>query len=125
VLSLRIGARRLLGTFPFMEAAYIGGPDTVRGFTSRRFAGEASAWGNAELRLTLGRYRLVFPGQYGAFAFADAGRVWADGERSDRWHTGVGGGLWFAYLESKNAVTLAAARSAERTAFYVQMGFPF
>jgi hypothetical protein len=124
-LSLRVGGRRLFGPFPFMEAACVGGPETVRGFAPRRFAGEASAWGNAELRFTLGRYRLVFPGQYGAFAFADGGRVWADGERSSRWHTGVGGGLWFAYVERRNAVTLAAARSAERTALYVQMGFPF
>lgn len=124
-LSLRIGGRRLFGPFPFMKAAFIGGSETVRGLAPQRFAGEASAWGNAELRLTLGRYRLVFPGQYGAFAFADSGRVWNGGERSDRWHTGAGGGLWFAYLERRNAVTLAAARSAERTAFYVQMGFPF
>jgi hypothetical protein len=124
-LSLRLGGRRLSGSFPFMEAAFIGGAETVRGYAPQRYAGAASAWGNAELRLTLGRYRLVFPGQYGAFAFADSGRVWAPGERSQRWHTGAGGGLWFAYLERRNAVTLAVARSAERTALYVQMGFAF
>ena len=60
-----------------------------------------------------------------AFALADTGRVWLEGEDSSRWHGGVGGGLWFAYFRRKNAVTLAVARSAEATSFYVAMGFPF
>lgn len=124
-LALRVGGRRVLGTYPFQEAAFIGGPDTVRGFSIQRFAGDASAYGNVEVRLSFGRYVLVLPGEYGTFAFADTGRVWLAGESSGRWHTGVGGGLWFAYLDRKNTVTLAAARSAEQTAFYVQMGFPF
>jgi hypothetical protein len=50
----------VVGTYPFMEAAFIGGPDTVSGFSAQRFVGDASAYGNAELRLFLGRYRFVF-----------------------------------------------------------------
>jgi hemolysin activation/secretion protein len=115
----------VLGVYPFHEAAFVGGPETVRGFSIQRFAGDASAWGNAELRLFLGRYFLVLPGEYGVFALADTGRVWLDGERSRAWHTGVGGGLWFAYLQRSNTVTLAVARSAERTGYYVRAGFLF
>jgi hypothetical protein len=124
-LSLRAAVKRVLGTYPFHEAAFLGGADSLRGFSSQRFAGDASALGNAEVRLYLGRYFFVLPGDYGVFALADAGRVWVDGERSRRWHTAVGGGLWFAYLRRDHTVTLAAVRSAEKTAFYLATGFAF
>jgi hypothetical protein len=124
-LSLRAGVKRVFGTYPFHEAAFVGGADSLRGFSSQRFAGDASALGNAELRLYLGRYFLVLPGEFGVFALADAGRVWLDGERSQRWHTAVGGGLWFAYLRRDHTVTVAVARSAEKTGFYLAMGFAF
>ena len=124
-LALRAGAKQVLGMYPFHEATFVGGEETVRGFSSQRFAGDGGAWGNAELRLLFGRYYLVLPGEYGLFALADTGRVWLEGERSDRWHTGVGGGLWFAYFERSNTVTIAVARSAERTGFYLRAGFLF
>jgi hypothetical protein len=124
-LSLRAGGELVLGRYPFYDAAFIGGPDNVRGFPMQRFAGDASAWGNAQLRVALGRFFLVLPGEWGLFALVDSGRVWVDGEDSDRWHTGAGGGLWFAYLRRDNTVTIAAARSDEETGFYLTMGFPF
>jgi hemolysin activation/secretion protein len=114
-----------MGTYPFHEAAFVGGADSLRGFATQRFAGDASAVGNAELRLHLGRYFLVLPGEYGVFALADAGRVWVDGERSRRWHTAAGGGLWFAYFRPDHTVTISVVRSAEKTAFYLAMGFAF
>jgi hemolysin activation/secretion protein len=124
-LALRAAIRHVLGTYPFHEATFVGGPDTVRGFSAQRFAGDGGAWGNAELRLLLGRYFLVLPGEYGVFALADAGRVWLDGESSRRWHAGYGGGLWFAYVDRANTVTVAVARSDEQTGLYVRAGFPF
>jgi hypothetical protein len=124
-LALRAAVRRVLGDYPFHEAAFVGGPSTVRGFSIQRFAGDTGAHGNAELRLFLGHYFFVLPGEYGVFALADTGRVWLDGEDSDRWHTSVGGGLWFAYLEPANVVSIAAARSTEGTGIYVRAGFLF
>lgn len=124
-LALRAGLHQVFGTYPFHEAAFVGGPDTVRGFAAQRFAGDGGAFGNAELRLLLGKYFLVLPGEYGVFALADTGRVWLDGERSDRWHTGLGGGLWFAYVERGNTVTVAVASSDEGPGLYVRAGFLF
>jgi hypothetical protein len=124
-LALRLGAKRVFGTYPFQSAAFLGGDSSLRGFSSQRFAGDASVHGSAELRLSFGRFHLVLPGEWGAFALTDAGRVWLEGEDSDRWHTSAGGGLWFAYLKRANTVTLAVARSAEGTSLYIGMGFPF
>jgi len=69
--------------------------------------------------------RVLGPEDYGVFALADAGRVWLDGERSRRWHTAAGGGLWFAYLRRDHTVTVAVARSAEKTGVYLATGFAF
>lgn len=124
-LALRAGFRQVFGAHPFHEAAFVGGPETVRGFAAQRFAGDGGAFGNAELRLLLGKYFLVLPGEYGLFALADTGRVWLEGERSDRWHTGLGGGLWFAYVERGNTVTVAVASSDEGPGLYVRAGFLF
>jgi hypothetical protein len=51
--------------------------------------------------------------------------VFLDGESSDTWHAGVGGGFWFAFLEPANAVTVALARGEDRTAVYIRAGFAY
>jgi hypothetical protein len=124
-LALRAGGKRVWGDYPFFEAAFVGGVATVRGLRENRYAGDASAYGNAELRLRLGRYFVVLPGDYGVFGLADVGRVFLDGESSDVWHTGVGGGLWFAFLDPANTFTVALARGDSRTALYVSAGFAY
>ncbi|HEV8255023.1 MAG TPA: hypothetical protein VGQ78_09715 [Vicinamibacteria bacterium] len=124
-LALRAGGKRVWGTYPFHEAAFVGGGNSVRGFRAQRFAGDSAAWGNAELRLFLTKFFLVLPGELGVFGLGDGGRVWLAGESSDRWHTAVGGGVWFAFLNRANTVTVTVARSDERTGVYVRGGFAF
>jgi hypothetical protein len=124
-LALRAGAKKVWGGFPFFEAAFLGGADNVRGLRSQRYAGDAALYGSAELRARLGRYFLILPGEFGVFALGDVGRVYLDGESSDVWHTGVGGGLWFAYLGQANTVSAALVRGDDRTAFYLQAGFAY
>lgn len=124
-LAVRLAGAKVAGTAPFHEAAFLGGANTVRGYPEQRFAGEASLYGNAEVRLRLGSFFVLLPGDIGVFGLADAGRVFVSGESSDRWHAAAGGGLWFAFLNRANTVTIAAARSPERTAVYVRAGFMF
>ncbi|HET9041068.1 MAG TPA: hypothetical protein VFN40_12900, partial [Gemmatimonadales bacterium] len=47
-LALRAGGKRVWGDYPFFEAAFVGGVATVRGLRENRYAGDASAYGNAE-----------------------------------------------------------------------------
>ena len=44
---------------------------TVRGLRLQRYAGDASAWGNAELRLRLFRANLLVPADVGLFGLVD------------------------------------------------------
>ncbi|HUR92945.1 MAG TPA: BamA/TamA family outer membrane protein [Gemmatimonadales bacterium] len=124
-LALRAGAKKVLGDFPFFESAFIGGASTVRGLREQRYAGEASLSGSAELRLRLGKFYVVLPGDYGVFGIADVGRVYLDGETSDTWHSGFGGGLWLAFLEPGNTLSLSVVRGDERTALYFKAGFGY
>jgi hypothetical protein len=61
----------------------------------------------------------------GVFGLSDVGRVWLHGESSDKWHTAFGGGLWFAYLNRRNTISVALANAERRTALYVRTGFMF
>jgi hypothetical protein len=124
-LAVRAGVSRDWGKVPFFEASSIGGRGSVRGLNSRRFLGEGAVFGSAELRLDLGGFTLIVPGDWGISALGDAGRVFLEGEDSNRWHTALGGGLWFAFLDRKSVMTLTYASSRERARFYLQAGFHF
>jgi hypothetical protein len=124
-LSLRVGGKKLWGAYPFFDAAFIGDRSTVRLGRENRYAGDASAYGSAELRLALAHALLVVPADLGIFGLADAGRVFYTGESSRTWHTAFGGGIWAAFLNRANTVSVALAASEEHTAVYAQAGFGF
>ena len=125
VLALRAGGKQTFGDYPFHEAAFLGGGATLRGWTEQRFAGDASLYGNAELRAYLSEIFFILPGELGVFALADGGRVFLDSESSDEWHSAFGGGLWVAFLDRANTISVAYAKGRERGGVYVNLGFMF
>jgi hypothetical protein len=124
-VALRAGVSHDWGRVPFFDASAIGGRSSVRGLNSRRFIGRGSAFGGIELRLDVGSLTVIVPGEWGIYGLADAGRVYVDGEDSDRWHTAAGGGLWFSLLDRRSTMTVTYAASGERSKIYVQAGFHF
>jgi len=124
-LALRAGGKKVFGRYPFHEAAFIGDPQTVRLGRQNRFGGDAAAWAGTELRLALTRFDVILPGELGVFGLAETGRVFVRGEDSDVWHPAVGGGIWFSLVQPKNVVSVAFARSAERTALYLKAGLSY
>ncbi len=135
-LALRAGGRKLIGTYPFHAAAFLGGPGfagsgdsrgALRGFRRDRFAGDAALYGNAELRFPLGSITVVLPGEIGAFLAADSGRVFFSGDAASdaRWRTGLGGGLWMSFLERRQTISVAVMRGEDLTGIYLRAGFLF
>jgi hypothetical protein len=124
-LAVRLGGEKVWGDPPYFEAAYLGGGQTLRGFSHQRFAGLASTFANAELRVRLADVFVFLPGTIGALGLADTGRVYARDEDSDRWHSAAGGGIWLSFLGPANTLSIAMARSAERTGLYIRAGFMF
>jgi hypothetical protein len=124
-LALRAGGRKMIGKYPFFDAATIGDAQTVRLGRSNRYAGDASIFGSAELRLAVVQVDVLVPTQIGVFGLGDIGRVFLEGESSDKWHAAWGGGFWFAVLSPTNAISVTATVSEERAKVYIQAGFGF
>jgi hypothetical protein len=122
-LAVRGGGRRVWGDYPFFKSAFLGGASTLPGYHSNRFAGDASVYGGAELRLTVGHSRLAIPAVWGLYGNIGAGRVYLNGNSPGGWHSGGGGGIWLALLNSPNAFSLGVANSSEGT--LVQGGVAF
>jgi hypothetical protein len=131
VLHLRVGGKKVWGRYPFHEAAFLGGPDTVRSLRRERYAGDAAVYGNAELRVPLFRFILLLPIRVGVLGLADVGRVYWEDESSDKWHKGYGGGLWFSVLRPRNSISITAARDPDASGadrawrVYFNAGFAF
>ncbi|MDH3731911.1 MAG: BamA/TamA family outer membrane protein [Gemmatimonadota bacterium] len=125
-LALRLGGARVWGDqIPFFNAALVGGSDNLRGFDAERFAGDASLFGSAELRLLVRRLRVALSADLGILGFVDAGRVWSDGESPGGFHLGAGVGIWAVVLGPQNTISGTIAFSEEGTRFYFRFGMPF
>ncbi|WP_207423268.1 BamA/TamA family outer membrane protein [Desertivirga brevis] len=97
VFAHRIGGGITLGDAAFYQSLFLGGHDNLYGFHQYRFAGEQMLYNNIELRLRIAKLATyILPGEVGISSFYDTGRVWVDGEKSDQWHHGVGGGVYLA-----------------------------
>ena len=135
-LALRAGGKKVWGTYPFHESAFLGGPGRMglgqvdgplRGFHKNRFAGDAALYANVELRLALARLNVVMPGEFGLFGAADVGRVYFadDPADADDWHNGTGGGFWLSFLERRTTMSVAIMKGRDMTGVYFRAGYMF
>ena len=125
-IAARVGGARLFGDYPWFDAAFLGGR-TDRGYRSHRFAGDASLYGNAELRTYFGgpMFPSVFPVRFGLVGFVDAGRVWLSDEDSRRWHPSAGGGVLLKPVGTQIVLRAVLAHGSEGTLVYAGSGFRF
>jgi hypothetical protein len=123
--AARVGGKKVWGEFPWYDAAFIGGPRSLRGWLADRFAGDASAYGSTELRLHLLNGHVLIPSMWGVSGFAEVGRVWVDGSSPGSAHWGFGGGLWWGLLGTKNIVSLEVGTGEETTTIYLQWSFAY
>jgi hypothetical protein len=126
-LAGRIGGKKVFGTYPFHEAAYLGGVEDLRGYREERFAGDASLFANAELRLPVAFFSLLFPTEFGILGAVDVGRVFYEDDvaGADSWHTGFGGGIWLSFLNRRQSVALTVMNGDDLTGVYVRVGLHF
>ena len=123
-LALRVGGKKLWGTVPINEAAFLGGSGSLRAFGSRSFAGDAAVYGSAELRMTAGEVTLFDRHlRYGFLGLTDIGRVFYDGVSSDGWLSDVGGGLWFGLLGGEATFSVGVARGPLGNRLFFNAGF--
>ena len=118
---LKAGGKNNFGNYVFYEAAKAGGSESIRGYPRERFQGDASVFGQSELKIKIAATDVFLPAKFGISAISDIGRVFISGQRSGMWHSTYGGGIWFE-IERTVAVNFIAARSTELTEFYLSFG---
>lgn len=126
VFATNIGSDIALGEPEFWQLPTIGGETNhLRGFRIDRFRGDATFYHSSDLRIQIANSEnQTLPFSFGIFGGFDYGRVWLDGEDSNKWHTGYGGGIWMAPVDF---VVIAAGlfHSNEMDRISFQFGFPF
>ncbi|QIA06949.1 BamA/TamA family outer membrane protein [Draconibacterium halophilum] len=123
VFAFRAGGEKIVGDYFFHDAAILDGKTNLRGYRKTRFYGDASAYLNSEIRFKVIDFKnYLLTGELGVILFDDIGRVWLDGEKSDDWHNGYGGGIWLSPFKMA-IVTATLNKSSEET--LVQFNFSF
>ena len=110
--------------FEFFQAAAIGGDDDLRGFRAGRFMGNRTFVQTSDLRYDLLKLKIGIPMRLGLFTGFDYGRVWLDHEKSNRWHTSYGGGIWLNGAQMITArISYFKGADVGRIVFGLNFGF--
>ena len=125
VLANRLGGGFTVGKPAFYQLLFLDGKDNLMGYRQYRFAGKQMLYNNLEMRVKLTDFAgYVLPGQFGITGFFDVGRVWVDGENSQKWHNGFGGGFYFAPAQLF-LLRATLSYSDEGLYPYISFGFRF
>jgi hypothetical protein len=125
LISLYAGGKHVWNDYPFFRAAYLGGQGNAMGYRWNRFAGDASAFGSAQLRWSFTKVKAFIPGEVGLTALGDVGRVFLDGEDSSRWHPTGGLGFFYAAFQRTMLLEMGVTAGREDTFFVVNGGIRF
>jgi hypothetical protein len=113
--TIRGGGKKLFGTFPFQEAAFIGGSTTIRTLDPQRFAGDASLYASSELRIPVATLTVLVPIDLGLMGTVDYGRVYVSGSSPGGWHNAFGGGFWVGFRHLTADIRVVRADDVGRT----------
>lgn len=118
-LGFRAGGAASHGDVPWYKLPSLGAANGLRGYVEERYAGEASAFFNAEVRYQfLEKQTSIVPIKAGIKVFYDYGRVFQGGlnERND-WRSGYGFGLYLVPLDESLTFSLTFGFSDEESVY--------
>jgi hemolysin activation/secretion protein len=123
VTVIRLGGGHIFNkNFEYFQALNLGANNFLRGFRKNRFTGSSLAYGSLEMRIKLFTSKwYILPGDFGILGFGDAGRVWMKNESSGRWHTALGGGIYYVPFNMV-LVSASIAYSKEEALFNFSAG---
>ncbi len=118
-LGLRAGGGDSYGDIPFYNQFSLGQNNYLRGFRSNRYTGRALLFLSSELRLQLfDSQTQVIPIRLGLKGFYDIGRVYVNGENSDKWHSGYGFGFYLVPLRENFTMDFSFGFSEEESLLF-------
>jgi hypothetical protein len=130
-VAMRIGGAHIVGDAPFFKVSTLSGNQglgqlgNLRGMRRNRFSGQSVLYHNFEIRQSIAHFKTYLATfEVGLSILMDQGRVWQQGENSNKWHRGVGGGPWVNLYE-KLIISATYTKSDVDSAVDVQLGFLF
>ncbi len=123
-IALKVFGSHNVGSYPFFDASFLGGLESLRGYYRYRFASTTTIGLNLETRIQLSRFRFIVPGNFGVAAFYDRGRYYFESEASD-FYDSFGVGAFFTFVEDENVISFYYSLDGEVNSFYFSWGFPF
>ena len=123
--ALRGAGEKIWGKFPLFKSVFLGGNDNLPGYSRERFAGNASLFGQLELRFLIKELEILLKEKFGMSLFSEAGRVFTGSRRSKRWHPSYGFGFWSSLIQRKINLSLIFAFSPEGMNMYADTKFLF
>jgi len=124
VLALRGGGKKLFGDFPYFDAAFVGGSNSLRTEERQRFAGDASLYGTTELRVPVAKFPLILPLDVGLIGFMDIAKVYVNGASPGGWHRGTGAGFWVGFVNPGTNINVLFTNNPDRR-IVSSLGFAF
>jgi hypothetical protein len=124
VAHLRTGGSMMTGDPVFYQYNSVGGSQVLRGYPRDRFRGNTTFYSSNELQYLFNIRSGIFNGKMGILGLYDIGRVWLDGEDSDEWHWGYGGGIMLAPF-NKVSVSVYYGFSPEGRQFHLRYSKKF
>ena len=125
VLATRVGWGRTFGQYQFYEAQTLGALEDLRGYRKYRFTGDEEFFHNFDVRVKLAEFQTyLFPGSLGLQFFNDIGRVWQQGQSSEEWHDGYGGGIWISPLR-RMVLSACYAEGTDGGMVLLKLGFQY
>ena len=125
VLATRVGWGRTFGQYEFYEAQTLGSLEDLRGYRKYRFTGNEEFFHNFDVRVKLAEFQTyLFPGSLGLQFFNDIGRVWQQGQSSEEWHDGYGGGIWISPLR-RMVLSACYAEGTDGGMLLFKLGFQY
>jgi Calcineurin-like phosphoesterase len=126
VLATKLKSHLTLGDgFEFYQAASLGASDGLRGYRNERFTGKSAFYQSTDIRLNLRKVKTgLLPLNIGIYGGVDYGKVWVDGEDSNKWNNSYGGGV-FANMLNMMSLNLSAFNSNDGLRLAFKLGFGF
>ena len=111
--------------FEFYQGATLGARSGLRGYRFQRFTGKSAFSQSTDVRWNFGSLKTgILPINIGVYGGVDYGRVWLDGDNSDKWNNSFGGGF-FVNMAQMMTANISAFNSSDGLRLAFQVGFGF
>jgi hypothetical protein len=125
MVSIRAGGKKLWGSHPFDDVAFLGGRLGLPGVPEQEYAGDAAVFIVSEESVGIVGIAHPIRGVIGILGLEESGRVFAPGESSSKWHSAAGPGIWFAPSRTRGRLSVTYVRGEQQNRIYFRGGLGF